>query len=250
MRSVRTAVCMLGISALTVTGLTACGSSNDSNPSGQQCFSQLNSQQTAQMENYVASNGQNVQAGPNDTVCVVDSNGNQRFLHQGDGDNFMQYYMMMHLLGGGSSNGLLTYGLISGSVSPTEYLALSMLTGVTSSGRVYHPYTHQSNGSWVRQPSYTSYKVKNVYYGNTTKPVSFAKASKTMPKSYVTKSVPKATSSGAAVVNKSGGFKVDTSKKVVLTKSNSNSGSGFKLKSRSNSGIKSRSYSGGSSHHK
>lgn len=245
MRSIRNTVGICGIVALAFTGLTACdsGANSSSDPGGQQCFSQLNSQQTAQMAQYASSNGQNVQAGPNDTVCVVDANGNQRFLHQQDGDNFMYYLMMSHMLGGGSSNGLMTYGLISGSISPTEYLALSMLTGVSSSGQVYHPYTRQSNGSWVRQPTYTTTKVKNVYYGNTTKPVSFTKASKTMPKSYAAMAVPKATSNGAAVVNKSGSFKVDTTKKAPSYKSHSG-GSIFKSRSKSGGGFKSGGFSG------
>lgn len=192
-------------------GLAACGSSNNSDPyaNPQTCFQQLSVQDKAQMQQYAAQNGDtaqtvNTNADGTQDICVLDNTGQEHYYRQQD--HFADYllYSMMF----GRSNTLLTYGLVSGQISPSDYLLLHYLVGVGSSGTVYHPYTCSSYNSCRPQRTVVNnVHVTKVYYGNSRKPVSYSTARQHPPTGYA----PHSMSSTSRATNKSSGAGRSTS---------------------------------------
>lgn len=174
--------------AVAVLGLAACESSNDSQAqygdgspsSAMSCFTMPDETQRQQLEQYVAANGDSLgQPAGTDSICVLDSQGNARYINQGDGDHdFLMYWAMSQMLfGRGAGSGLLAYGLIDGQIDGGTAVALALLTGFGSDGRAYHPYSYDSGTrAWVQRPNYTQIRVTNVYYNRGTKKASYQDA--------------------------------------------------------------------------
>jgi hypothetical protein len=174
MRVFRTCGALVAAAVLTVS-VSACGSSSSNDNAGptsqDTCFQQMTPDQVTQMSNYanqtgatinsISSSGQGTQ-----DVCVMTPDGNggyaQHYYTQNDGfSNYFLYAMMFR-----NVHPLVGYGLLSGSLSPSDAIMLSLLTGIDSGGGLYHPYT-RTNAGWAAQASpITNVHVTNVYYGN------------------------------------------------------------------------------------
>ena len=181
-----------------------------------ECYSELNAADTAKLAEYAAKNGDEVKtyddAGDTDTICVIDTGGGQHYVHRNDDANFLYYWMMARVMGYRGGNTMLTYGMLSGDLSPLQYMALTSLVGIDSSGRAYSPYTPVGGNQWLRQPTYKNYTVTNVYYGTSRTPVDFATAQKAPKAGYNTMPMPKASSDATGTIGKTGVIKVDTAK--------------------------------------
>jgi hypothetical protein len=184
-------VVAIGLAFAVVTAMTACGSGDSggqelaSAESQSTCFTALDDTQKAQLTQYVAEHKDDVtsttaNADGTQDICVLESDGsggyNQHYYKEEDNFNDYLLYSMMF----GRSNTLLAYGLISDDLDVSQYLALSLLTGVNNNGQMYHPYTHNGsnwgrNTSWVNNGS--SY-VKNVRFGSKPDTVPYAPPSK------------------------------------------------------------------------
>ncbi len=232
--------------------LTACGGGS-SNQADQSCFSQLTSDQEQQLRSYVASNGDQSSSNGDGTVCVLDNSGNEHYYRQQD--NFSNYLLYSAMFG--QSRTLATYGLISGDLSPMQYIALQSLTSINRQGYAYHPYGY-SNNRWNHQDYSPTTRIQNVhvtnvYYGQSTTPVSFKQAYSSPPKQYKQYSntrLPNATDQAASVSKSSGGkTTVSTVKGSSTSKSYTNSNPGSsntRPKSGSGTSSVSKSYGGGS----
>lgn len=181
-----------------------------------ECYTELKPAEVTQLAEYAAKNGDEVKtysdATGDDTVCVIDVGGGQHFVKKDEDANFLYYWMMARVMGYRSGNAMLTYGMLSGDLSPLQYMALSSLVGIDSYGRAYVPYTQVGGGQWLRQPAYKSYTVTKVYYGTSTAPVDFATAQKSPKAGYRTMPMPKATNDATATIGKGGVIKVDSAK--------------------------------------
>lgn len=177
--------------ALTLFGVTACGSSNNNASSDSQdsaCMQELSPEQLQQAQNFTAqqTNVSNNSDG-SQNICVM-KDGNEHYYNQRDGFNNYAMYALLF----GHSRTMMTYGLISGELSPLDYMLLSNMYSVNRSGQPYHPYSHGSNG-WSRQPIIdNSVHVTNVYYGSSSAPISIAQATKA-PKDYSSPTLPRST---------------------------------------------------------
>jgi hypothetical protein len=184
---------LIGLLTLAVaTAVTGCGSGDSggqelaSAESQSTCFTALDDTQKAQLTQYVAEHKDDVtsttaNADGTQDICVLESDGsggyNQHYYKKEDNFNDYLLYSLMF----GRSNALLAYGLISDDLDVSQYLALSLLTGVNNNGQMYHPYT-QNGSNWGRNTSWVnngSSYVNNVRYGSASA-VPYSQA-KTMP---------------------------------------------------------------------
>jgi hypothetical protein len=214
--------------ALLVASLVACGGSfNDPNDgNSQQCFTRLSDTEFGHFQSDLALDPNAVQinqtAGNIQSFCLIDDDGNQRQYARNDGfDDFLTYALLASALNGGSGTGtLLTAGVLSGTISPFEALAINALVGVDSGGRYYRPY-QAYNGSYRYQPDYDHVYVgssmrrvtvvKTVYVGRSTKGMSYGKFTKAPPKGYAVTRAPK--------VDTGSGFSIgDNGRPTVLSK--------------------------------
>ena len=183
---------LIGLVLAVATAMAGCGS-GDTSGSGTTsvsetedvtCFTSLNAEQRKQLAQYSAEHQDEVKSSTTNSdgtqdICVLESDGNggysQHYYKQDDKfDDYFLYSMMF-----GRSNTLLAYGLISDDLDVSQYLALSLLTGVNSNGQMYHPYT-QNGSNWGRNSSWVNNaSVNNVRYGSADA-VPYSQA-KTMP---------------------------------------------------------------------
>jgi hypothetical protein len=146
----------------------------------------MDSQDRQQLEEYVRQQGdttKTVDSNPDGTqdVCVLEreADGSYEEHYYRQEDHFGDYLMYSMLLG--NSNTLMTYGLISGDLSASDYVMLKLLTGVGDDGRAYHPYTRGGDGSYVRQKTViNNVNVTHVHYGSSA-PLDLKTAKKQKP---------------------------------------------------------------------
>jgi len=221
-------IALFGAAVVAALSLTACSDSDthstasggsysdggapiDSTQSGQGCFTEMTAQQKSELVAYANQQGNTVQNAGNNAdgtqdICIVDSNGSQHYYKQDDhfGDYLLYSAMMSRAYGYGGFQPLLTYGAITGDLSPMEFIALSLLTGVGPGGSLYHPYSYTSAG-WARQQSpvvvnnRTVTNVTNVYYGSKATPVSYQQAQTSKPAGYNYAPIPAANNTVADV---------------------------------------------------
>lgn len=162
------------ITAVPMLGVVACGNDNKTTVSdtagGTSCFTQMDSNQKAQLTSYANKDGNQVKVNSNNPdgtqdVCILEPDGgggyNERYYKEKDG--FADYFLYSTLFG--HSNALMTYGLLSGDLDVGDAMALSLLMGVNNKGGLYQPYQRTSAG-WGYQPTVRNVTVTNVYYGS------------------------------------------------------------------------------------
>lgn len=219
-RLYRQAIVLLGIMSVAF-GLAAC-SSPASAATAPTCFTQLSQQQEQQIQQYTAQQGgqltsQTANSNGTQDICVLQPNGNggydQHYYNQQDGlANYWMYALMF-----GHSQSLADYGLITGQLSPLDYIMLTSLSGVNRNGGFYHPYGY-SSGRWQResQPVIINH-VTVVQYGSRP-PVSYSKASSVKPpRGYArTRGIPRSNGEVANASKASNGrYRITPTKRVV-----------------------------------
>jgi len=227
----------VAIACLATAGLAACSSTGSSSQHQQYCVQQLDPSQLAQAQQYQQ---QGVwQSDSNDvpqTICYIDSSGNERYVDQNE--NFSDYLMYAMLFG--HANSLATYGYLSGNLSASDAFALSMLLGTSGGGSAYHPYACSGYTCQTGHSPYVVHNhtvvVHNVYYGATsTKAVPYKKAVKQgPPKAYTHTTAPglkTAYQAKAASASKSRAAKIK-----LQQKSANNGGSSKKTTTRNGGG--------------
>ncbi|HEU5122275.1 MAG TPA: hypothetical protein VFT59_05525, partial [Candidatus Saccharimonadales bacterium] len=123
------------------------------------CFLPLNAEQQQKMQEYAAQPGVADQANTVDSVCVMEPEADGTYVehYYQEKDNFPLFLAFALLTK--HSGSVMTYGLLAGQITPAEYVLLSTLVCIRNDGRMYHPYTKLSDGSWVRQRQDLVYKV-------------------------------------------------------------------------------------------
>ena len=137
------------------------------------CFTQLNDEQRAQLQQYAAQHGdQSAPAGNNadgtQTICVLEDDGqggyNQHYYKQEEQSNFSDYFWYSMLLG--HSNTLMAYGLMSGDLDVGDAIALSLLAGVNNQGQMFRPYSYDSETKyWGRRPAPIGGNLRSITFG-------------------------------------------------------------------------------------
>jgi hypothetical protein len=219
----------IGLTFAVITALAGCGSSGSvssdngvapaADASESTCFTALNAQQKAELTQYANEHKDEVSSSAANSdgtqdICVLESNsagGYDQHYYKKE-DNFNDY--LLYSLMFGRSNALLAYGLITNDLDVSQYMALSLLTGVNRYGQTYHPYTHNGN-NWGRSTSWSdTSRVDNVRYGSSS-PVLYSQA-KTMPYPAGYKPVPltfqPGTENAVAAVKKGADGKVTVTK--------------------------------------
>lgn len=117
------------------------------------CFQEMTDEQKAELVEFTDQQPVSEEENADGTqdICVLEkqSDGSYTEQHYAQEDNFSDYLLYSMLWGSsfGGTNGLLTYGYISGDLDTGQFLALSLLTGLGSDGRVYQPYRYVEYGS-------------------------------------------------------------------------------------------------------
>ncbi len=191
------------------------------------CFTQLDAAQQAQLDEYARQKHDTLESvGDPGTFCILEDNGNGQYAeHYYSNDDrssfplFFAYAMMSR-----HSAPWLGAGLVTGAITPYEYMALSLMTNVNGNGIMYRPYACTDAG-WGRNTTIiNNVKVTNVYYGKdkSKKPpsASYAPTKLTIPTDSV-KNVTRDASGKTTVtpVNASAGSVLASAKRLDPTKS-------------------------------
>lgn len=217
--------------ALIAFGFSACGGkeAEAAEKSEVTCFKAMSPEQKAQLVEYTKQQpvSETPVEGNKQDVCVYEqaSNGEVTERHSNGNDGFGDYLLYSMLLG--HSNAFATIGLISGDLSIGEAMALSLLTGMSPGGTLFHPYSYNPGYGWGRQPDYRygrdggpeNVRPATVRYGNQSQRFNKGKRPAPPPGYAKPKPLPKASNKVATVKRGANGKPiVQTVKKANASK--------------------------------